>query len=152
MKNWYPVGGGWGGCWRWWPSLTREDQPLSEGSANYSPPLLFFFLFSLSFFKWRSTRAPQFPSSGQEQSRVAQRAEMTVDERSLTCLTVWARFLDKIPEEIMLMHWSHTHCRNTSANLASLHLDFFLLILLVAYDLRADNCPTPYCPNWHASV
>ena len=46
---------------------------------NQSPPELFFF-----FLKWRSARAHQLHSLSQEQSTVAQRAETTVAERSLT--------------------------------------------------------------------
>ena len=43
------------------------------------------FLFVLfCFFKWRLARAIEFHSLGQDQSTVAQRAETTMAERSLT--------------------------------------------------------------------
>ena len=51
-----------------------------------------FVAFALFFFlKWRSARAHQLHSLCQDQSTVAQRAEMTVAECSLTSC-VWARF------------------------------------------------------------
>ena len=51
---------------------------LGECSAIYSPSAFFFFI------KWRLARAHSFHSLGQDQSTVAQEAEMTVAKCSLT--------------------------------------------------------------------
>ena len=57
-------------------STLRED---FGGSFDDSFPACAFF-----FLKWKSVRTPQFHFLGEDQSTVAQRAEMTVAERSLT--------------------------------------------------------------------
>ena len=60
--------------WWWWWWL----------STIHSPPALF-------FFKWRLAQTYLFHSLGQDQSTVAQRAEMTVTKCSLMSC-VWAHF------------------------------------------------------------
>ena len=63
---------------------------MGKGASNYFPPALFFFFTG-------NNLGAQIPLSGaKDQSTVAQGAEMTVDERSLTCC-VWTRFPDAMP-------------------------------------------------------
>ena len=61
-----------------------------ENVRQFIPRLRFFFL------KWRLARAHKFHSLGQDQSTVAQRAETTVTEFSLTELRV-SSFPDRFP-------------------------------------------------------
>ena len=61
-------------------SLLERRTP-GERSTTHSPPAFFFFF--LFFPNWRSARAHYFHSLCQDQSTVAQRAEMTVTECSL---------------------------------------------------------------------
>ena len=84
-------GGGGGGDGSFF--LACED--LGGRFDDSFPACAFFF-----FFKWRSALAHQFHFLGQDQSTVAQRAETTVAECSLTSC-VGARFPDRFP------HYSH---------------------------------------------
>ena len=63
---------------------------LGECRTIHSPPVLFSFFFSFFFLKWRLARALYFHALGQDQSTVAQLAETTVAECSLTSC-MWAR-------------------------------------------------------------
>ena len=72
---------------------------LGECSTIHSPPALFFSLFF--FLMWRLARPHLFHSVYQDQSTVAQRAEMTVAKWSLT--GVWAHF--QIDSNTMPRQW-----------------------------------------------
>ena len=70
-------------------AFSSHVRMCGEGSTIHTPPTLF-------FFKWRSTCAHRFHSKGQDQSTVAQRAEMTMAQCSMT-ISRLARFLDWFP-------------------------------------------------------
>ena len=85
------ITGGW-----WW--LFPRLQGFLENVQPFTPrPCLFCF-----FLKWRLARAHKFQSLCKDQSTVAQQAEMTVAECSLTSC-VWARF--QIDSNTMSGEW-----------------------------------------------
>ena len=71
--------------------IWRED-PMSH---SLPAPVFFFFFFG-GVVKWRSSYAHLSHSLGQDQSTVAQQAEMTCDKHSLMSCT-WVHFPDKFP-------------------------------------------------------
>ena len=82
------------GTWKWWWLCGDFFFFFFLGGAfliNQSPPALLLLLL-----KRQSARAYEFHSLRKDQSTVAQRAETTVAEHSLTSCA-WARFPDKFP-------------------------------------------------------
>ena len=88
-QSWF--GGGGGGFFVASEDFGRMFDNLFPASAFSFFFFSFFFLFFFFFNKWRLDRAHLFHFLGQDQSTVAQRAETTVTECSLTSY-VWARF------------------------------------------------------------
>ena len=95
----------WPTGWGLFPRMRGLEVGGGGGSMIHFPSALFFgsfvcsglvWLFCLFCFQWRSARAHQFLSSGQNQSTAAHRPGTTVAERSLTsCVYVCARFSDR---------------------------------------------------------
>ena len=85
MCHWFSIADGRVFLWSWWWEDFRE---------RFDDARLLFLFIHLFIYKWRLAGAHLFlPYLGQEQCTAAQRAEMTVAERFLTCC-VWACFPD----------------------------------------------------------